>query len=130
MSKIYTLINICRIKFMIKVFGIKNCDTMKKTFTWLDAHSVEYKFIDYKKEGVVAEQIDVWINHVGWEKLLNTRGMMWRKIPDDEKLDLDEEIARRLMLAYPSAIKRPIILCKDKLLVGFDADFFMTELLA
>jgi len=86
--------------------------------------------INYKKEGVVAEQIDVWINHVGWEKLLNTRGMMWRKIPDDEKLDLDEEIARRLMLAYPSAIKRPIILCNDKLLVRFDADVFMTQLLA
>ena len=56
--------------------------------------------------------------------------MMWRKIPDDEKLDLDEEIARRLMLAYPSAIKRPIIVCNDKLLVGFDADVFMTQLLA
>ena len=115
---------------MIKVFGIKNCDTMKKTFSWLDSHNVKYQFIDYKKEGVVAEQIDTWINHVGWEKLLNTRGMMWRKIPDDEKLDLDEEVAHRLMLAYPSAIKRPIILCNDKLLVGFDADVFMTQLLA
>ena len=115
---------------MIKVFGIKNCDTMKKTFTWLDAHSVEYKFIDYKKEGVVAEQIDTWINHVGWEKLLNTRGMMWRKIPASDKMDLDKTIARRLMLAYPTAIKRPIISYKNKLLVGFDAEIFMLELLA
>lgn len=120
---------IYRIPIMIKVYGIKNCDTMKKTFSWLDAHNVEYQFIDYKIKGVVAEQIDVWLSRVAWETLINTRGMMWRKIPDDKKANLNKEIAYRLIIEYPSSIKRPIITYKNQVLVGFHPDLFEKELL-
>jgi len=104
----------------VTVYGIRNCDTMKKAFAWLDQHGVDYAFHDYKKAGVPAERLVAWAKVVGWEKLANTRGATWRKIPDSGKAGLDEAKMLRLLQQYPSAIRRPVIECGRELLLGFD----------
>ncbi len=106
---------------MFKVYGIKNCDTMKKAFAWLEANGVAYDFVDYKKDGVVPQHLHDWAARAGWQQLLNTRGMMWRRLSDDERADIDEAKALALMTDYPTLIKRPLLDTGDALLVGFDA---------
>jgi arsenate reductase len=106
------------------VYGIKNCDTMKKAFAWLDAHQVAYEFHDYKKAGVPPGKLKAWARQVGWEKLANTRGPTWRKLPDAKKAGLNEARALALLEENASAIKRPIVEVGSKLLVGFDPDQF------
>ena len=103
-----------------KIYGIKNCDTMKKAFAWLDAQRLAYDFHDYKKEGVPAGKLEEWARRVGWEKLANTRGPTWRKIPDAEKAGLTEARALALLRKNSSAIRRPVVEAGSKLLVGFD----------
>jgi arsenate reductase len=104
----------------VRVFGIRNCDTMKKAFGWLDSHGVAYEFHDYKKAGVPPGKLKAWAKRVGWEKLANTRGPTWRKIPDARKSALDEARALALLEANSSAIRRPVVESGDRLLVGFD----------
>ena len=104
----------------VTVYGIRNCDTMKKAFAWLDEHGVAYAFHDYKKSGVPAERLPAWSKAVGWEKLANTRGPTWRKIPDASKRDLDEAAVLKLLVANPSAIKRPVVEWGRRVTVGFD----------
>ena len=106
----------------MKIFGIKNCDTMKKAFSWLDAHSVPYEFIDYKKTGVAAAHLPDWNRRAGWKTLLNTRGLMWRKLSEAQRTDVDETKALALMAEYPSLIKRPVLEIGERVLVGFDPD--------
>jgi arsenate reductase len=101
------------------LYGIRNCDTMKKAWTWLDQHGVAYAFHDYKKEGVDRARLEGWVGRVGWETLLNRAGTTFRKLPDAERADLDEAKAIGLMLAQPSMIKRPVLESGDRLLVGF-----------
>ena len=108
----------------VRIYGIKNCDTMKKAFTWLDANGVEYEFHDYKKAGVPADRLKDWSRRGGWEKLVNTRGTTYRKIPEAEREGLDEARALTLLAKYPSAIKRPVVEAGAKLLLGFDSDEF------
>jgi arsenate reductase len=103
-----------------KVYGIRNCDTMKKAFAWLEEHKVDYDFHDYKKEGISAGKLQAWAARGGWEKLANTRGPTWRNIPDARKAGLTEARALALLQQYPSAIRRPIVEQGAKLLVGFD----------
>ena len=103
-----------------RIYGIRNCDTMKKAFAWLEANKVDYEFHDYKKEGVPPGKLKAWAAKVGWEKLANTRGPTWRKIPDAEKAGLSENRVVVLLEKNPSAIKRPIVEVGGKLLVGFD----------
>lgn len=107
-----------------KVYGIRNCDTMKKAFAWLEVHKVAYDFHDYKKDGVPPGKLKSWAGKVGWEKLANTRGPTWRKIPDAEKTSLSEQKVIGLLERNTSAIKRPIIEAGGRLLVGFDPDEF------
>lgn len=107
-----------------KVYGIRNCDTMKKAFAWLEQHGVAYDFHDYKKEGAPADKLKAWARQVGWEALPNTRGPTWRKIPDAEKQDLNEARAIALLVKNPSAIRRPIVEAGSTLLVGFDPERF------
>lgn len=102
------------------IYGIRNCDTMKKAFAWLEAKKVDYQFHDYKKEGVPAGKLKEWAKRAGWEKLANTRGPTWRKIADAEKVALNEAKAISLLERNSSAIKRPIVEAGGKLLVGFD----------
>lgn len=102
-----------------KLFGIKNCDTMKKAWTWLDAHGVTYAFHDYKKDGIDRATLELWVARVGWEVLLNRAGTTFRKLPEAERADIDAEKAVSLMLAYPSTIKRPVLDVDLRLIVGF-----------
>jgi arsenate reductase (glutaredoxin) len=104
---------------MTKIYGIKNCDTMKKARTWLDGHKVDYSFHDYKASGIDKPTLEGWANKVGWEILLNRAGTTFRKLPDADKGDLTEKKAIGLMLAQPSMIKRPVLEAKGKLTVGF-----------
>ena len=104
------------------LYGIPNCDTMKKARAWLAEHGVEYVFHDYKKAGIDRATLETWIEQVGWELLLNRRGMMWRKVPQDVKDQIDQASAIGLMLETPSIIKRPVLLHNDKISVGFKPD--------
>jgi Spx/MgsR family transcriptional regulator len=103
----------------IALYGIPNCDTVKKARAWLDANAVEYVFHDYKKEGADPAKLAAWSDAVGWEVLLNRRGTTYRALPDADKADIDREKAIRLMEASPSLIKRPVVEHPGGLLVGF-----------
>jgi arsenate reductase len=113
---------------MIKVFGIKNCDTMKKAMNWLTDNGLAYEFIDYKKAGVAEANLPDWNQRAGLEKLLNTRGLMWRKLSDDERVADDEQKALKLMAQYPSLIKRPVLDAGKQLLVGFSPESYAEAL--
>jgi arsenate reductase len=104
------------------LYGIRNCDTMKKAWTWLDEHGVAYDFHDYKKAGAPRDRLEAWAGEVGWERLLNRAGTTFKKLPDADKQDLDERKAIELMLAQPSMIKRPVLQVGGRLLVGFRPD--------
>jgi Spx/MgsR family transcriptional regulator len=103
----------------LTLYGIKNCDTMKKARAWLDAKGVAYAFHDYKAEGIDRARLDSWARSVGWETLLNRAGTTFRKLPDADKAGLDEGRALALMLDPPSMIKRPVLDLGGRLLVGF-----------
>jgi arsenate reductase len=105
---------------MTTIYGIKNCDTMKRAFAWLKDHGVDYEFHDYKKAGVSADMLESWTSQVCWEKLLNTRGTTWRKLSEEQRADMSEKKAQQLMQQQPSLIKRPVLIHGSKMLVGFD----------
>ena len=111
-----------------KIFGIKNCDTMKKAFAWLDAHGVPYEFVDYKKAGVAESHLPDWNARAGWKVLLNTGGLMWKKLSDEERADVDEAKALVLMTNYPALIKRPVLDTGTKLIIGFAPENYAAEL--
>ena len=106
----------------VAVFGIPNCDTVKKARAWLTGHGVSYVFHDFKKQGVPSELLPQWIAAVGWELLLNRKGTTWRKLDEDSRAAVvDAPSAIALMLAHPSVIKRPVVAWpKDQITVGFD----------
>ena len=104
----------------MKIYGIRNCDTMKKALDFLDSRQLAYDFHDYKKDGVPPGKLKEWAKRAGWEKLANTRGPTWRRIPDAQKVGLTEARALALLERFPSAIKRPVLEAGPKLLVGFD----------
>ena len=106
----------------LHLYGIPNCDTMKKARTWLDSHGVSYQFHDYKIEGADRAKLAVWVKVVGWETLLNRAGTTFRKLADEAKENLDERKAIALMLAQPSMIKRPVLETGRALLVGFSPE--------
>src|SRR5664280_1812776 len=113
----------------ITIYGIKNCDTMKKARAWLDKAGVEYAFHDYKTAGIVRERLERWAKKVGWETLLNCAGTTFKKLPDKDKDGLTEKKAMALMLAQTSMIKRPVLeLGGGKLLVGFKPDEYAARL--
>ncbi len=101
------------------MYGIPNCDTLKKARQWLEQHEIEYRFHDYKKEGIDESRLRAWVDELGWELLLNRRGMMWRKVDPAAKESIDRESAIRLMLETPSIIKRPVLDLGDRRHVGF-----------
>ena len=106
----------------VTIYGIKNCETMKKARAWLDDAGLAYDFHDYKSAGIDRDRLARWSKKVGWERLLNRAGMTFRKLPDADKVDLDENKAIALMLAKPSMIKRPVLDVGGKILVGFKPD--------
>jgi len=109
----------------ITMYGIKNCDTVKKARAWLDQNGVDYAFHDYKTAGVERAQLERWSKKLGWETLLNRAGTTFRKLPEKDKAVGDEKKAIALMLAQPSMIKRPVLdLGGGKLVVGFKPDVY------
>ena len=105
---------------MVTLYGIPNCDTMKKARAWLAQHEVDYQFHDFKKRGIERQLLREWIGKVGWETLLNRRGMMWRKLPHATREGIDEGRAIEVMLETPSIIKRPVLDVDGRLTVGFN----------
>jgi arsenate reductase len=106
----------------VTIYGIKNCDTMKKARAWLDDRGVAYSYHDYKSAGVDRGTVERWARATGWETLLNRTGTTFRKLPDKDKEGLTEKKAIALMLAQPSMIKRPVLDIGGKLLVGFQPE--------
>ena len=109
----------------ITIYGIKNCDTMKKARAFLDKQGVAYDFHDYKTAGVDQQRLERWSKKVGWETLINRSGLTFKKLPDKDKAGLTEKKALALMLKQPSMIKRPVLdLGGGRLLVGFKPELY------
>ncbi len=103
----------------MQMFGIVNCDTVKKARTYLEEKKRAYQFHDFKKEPPTQKQIEGWLKHLSWEELLNTHGMTWRKLPETKRVDINQVKAIQLMLEQPSIIKRPIVEVDDRVILGF-----------
>ncbi|MDD3609689.1 MAG: ArsC family reductase [Halothiobacillaceae bacterium] len=115
---------------MLTVYGLRNCDTMKKAFAWLDAAGLAWTLHDYRKQGAPAGLLTDWQARLGWEALVNRKGTTWRRLDEATREGLDAAGALRLMLEQPSVIRRPIIPLPDgRLLIGFDADVWRAALL-
>ncbi|MEQ1755121.1 MAG: ArsC family reductase [Micropepsaceae bacterium] len=108
----------------VVVYGIRNCDSIKKARTWLDKHGVKYAFHDYKVEGVEKSILESWAKEVGWEVLLNKAGTTFRALPDSDRQGLNEARAISLMQKQPSMIKRPVLVAKDQVHVGFKPEAY------
>lgn len=115
---------------MIDIYGIKNCNTVKKALDWLNENNISYNFHDYKKEPATLEKLESWEKTVSWELLLNKKGTTWRKLtPDQQNTVVDADSANTLLLENNSMIKRPIIEYEGKVLVGYDEDTYKQQLL-
>lgn len=106
----------------IKIYGIKNCDSMKKAFSWFSDHDIEYDFHDYKKEGVDKTVIKRAISHYTWEDVINRRGTTWRKLDDKTKDNMNADRAINIANDNPSIVKRPLIVSGNEIILGFDTD--------
>lgn len=111
----------------LTLYGIPNCDTVKKARTWLDAAGVPYRFHDFRKDGLDPATLQSWIDAIGWEKLLNKAGTTFRKLPNADKVDLDAGKAKALMLDQPAMIKRPVVEADDGVSAGFSAAEWQTR---
>ncbi|MCA1490265.1 ArsC family reductase [Sinorhizobium alkalisoli] len=111
----------------VTIFGIKNCDTMKKARSWLDGRGTAYRFHDYKAESIDRARLERWCAELGWEAVLNRAGTTFRKLDDAEKQELTAEKAIALMLKQPSMIKRPVLENGSKLVVGFKPELYEAE---
>jgi len=111
------------------MYGIRNCDTIKKARAWLEQHSIPYQFHDYKKQGVDRLELTAWVAELGWEQLINKRGTSWRKLDEHQKSIMDDNLAVNTMLDNPSIIKRPLLLIGDRKILGFNQDSYTQELL-
>jgi arsenate reductase len=107
---------------MITVYGIPNCDSVRKARSWLAEQGLEYRFHDFKKAGVPEEQLEDWLERFGWETVINRRGMSWRRLPAEDREAMDASLAREAALANPSLIKRPVVEHGGNTLIGFNAD--------
>lgn len=104
---------------MVTLFGIPNCDTIKKARKWLDTNDIEFQFHDYRKDGLNSKQLKQWAKELGWETLLNRRGVTWRKLPEADREAINEKSAIDLMLEHPAMIKRPLLDTGKTRVVGF-----------
>jgi len=109
---------------MITVYGIKNCDTVKKACNWLTKNNIEYQFHDFRKDGLTQTKVKQWASKVDWEILLNRRGTTWRKLSDQEKDSINKTNALKLMVEQPTLIKRPVVEHSDNVMVGFSEDTY------
>jgi len=110
---------------MIRIYGIKNCDSMKKAFAWCEEHGIEYEFHDYKKQGVPRDRLVLWCRTLGWKTLLNTKGSTWRKLTPEDQDIATQSKAVATMMEHASVIRRPVVeTAEGQLLVGFDPTMF------
>lgn len=107
---------------MIKLFGLKNCDTCRKAKKWLEAEALPYEFLDVRSDGVNETDLTHWADTLGWENLLNRRGTTWRTLDDADKSDMDQKKAIALMIQAPALMKRPVFVAVDKIILGFKQD--------
>lgn len=113
----------------IVLYGIENCDQVRRTRQWLKSRGIEYRFHDFRRDGLTAALLSDWLSHVPWDALLNRRGMTWRKLSEEERARIiDQSAASQLMLAQPSVIKRPVLKVGDHLLVGFSEPVYLATL--
>ncbi len=129
MQKMRKVLGICpvgekTVSDALTLYGIKNCDTVRKARNWLEEHNVAYIFHDYKLAGVSAQKLEEWGAQAGWEKLLNKAGTTFKKLPDADKTGLTEKRAVALMVAHPTLIKRPVLETHEGLLVGFKPELY------
>jgi arsenate reductase len=113
---------------MLTMFGIKNCDTIKKARAWLDAHGVAYRFHDYKIEGIDRQSLETWCRAAGWEKVCNRTGTTFKKLPESQREGLTAAKAIALMIEHPSMIKRPVLDIDGTIVVGFAPDEYQRML--
>lgn len=113
----------------IKLYGIKNCDTIKKARNWLNQHDITYQFIDHRSDGLDAAQLKNWLDQLGWEAVLNKRGTTYRALTAEQKDNLDAQSAFELLLAQPAMIKRPLLEVEDQLVLGFNDALYADVLL-
>ena len=109
---------------MVTLYGIANCDTVKKARRWLDEHGVAYDFHDFRRDGLDEQAVRAWAAELGWETLLNRRGTTWRRLPEEQRERIDAESAIRIMLESPSIIRRPLLDTGDARHVGFSPDAY------
>jgi Spx/MgsR family transcriptional regulator len=114
----------------VVMYGIKNCDTIKKARKWLEGQAIEYRFHDYRSDGLTTEQLELFEKKLGWEALLNKRGTTWRKQPDSIKGNINRSVALELMLKQPAMIKRPLLENGTALILGFSEKQYQQELSA
>lgn len=110
------------------VYGISNCDTVKKARRWLGDHGVAYRFHDFRKDGLEPDQLQRWCDALGWEALLNRSGTTWRKLPDAQKQGIDPQTAQALMIEHPVMIRRPLVEWNDGISTGFKPDDWQARL--
>ncbi|MFM2484487.1 ArsC family reductase [Celerinatantimonas yamalensis] len=106
------------------IYGIPNCDTIKKARHWLNEHDIDYRFHNYRKDGLTASMLENFEAHLGWQALLNKRGSTYRQLSDEQKNSLDRQNALALLLEYPAMIKRPLLVWQDQYLLGFSAECY------
>tara|TARA_R110000850_G_scaffold125488_4_gene243900 strand:+ start:729 stop:1076 length:348 start_codon:yes stop_codon:yes gene_type:complete len=110
----------------VKMYGIKNCQTMKKAMTWLESQQIDFEFHDYKKLGIDEATLKEWLSQKQWDEIINKRGTTWRKLSDEDKTDIDPTKAIQLMMANSSLIKRPALDVDGKLYLGFDEALYQS----
>jgi len=113
---------------MYTLYGISNCNTVKKAKDWLQENNIDFQFHDYRKQGLTAELLESFEVSLGWEKLLNKQSTSWRKLTDDQKKSISKDSAMQYMLETPTLIKRPVLDTGEKMIIGFKADNYQTEL--
>ncbi len=113
---------------MYTLYGISNCNTVKKAKDWLTENNIEFQFHDYRKQGLTVELLESFEASLGWEKLLNKQSTSWRKLTDDQKKSVSKDSAMQYMLETPTLIKRPVLDTGEKMIIGFKADNYLTEL--
>ena len=110
------------------LFGIKNCDTVRKAKTWLKDHHVKFQYHDFRDDGINKVVVNLWLNQLSWQDLLNQKSTTWRGLTVDEKSDLDQQKAINLMVTHPTLIKRPVFICDEKIVLGFSSEKFCQTL--